>query len=487
MSVGVGLQNPNVQFFDNNGDPLANGTVDVYQPGTTTRRDTYSDSTLSTPNANPVELDAAGRATIYLDPGLSYKIVVKDSGGSTIYTQDNLAGSAQAGQSMNQAGTTWTGRVTADTTQTPSVGASVNGHTVNATLTKAGSGTHAAFFGLTIAPPTINGGGATVTLAATLVVNGAPTGGATNYALVVQGATATSIFQGAITIQTAVDTGITFSDSLVTGTVAATITAYVGARNADGGFVVRVTSDDPLFLGSNNVNWMAVRPAGAIEFIDADVAHGMTDQATTTAYGQIAIVDGTGGAMAVRGFGESTQALRLDGLCTTATAASGITTGTVGPIILASYLKSGTTAGSVGAGQVLVAIRDNATTRFVLDSDGDSHQDVGTAWTNFDTHDDIQALEALAFHVSRDEDPFKEPIRQYFAESLGAMLPRETLEAMRLISRPGEDGHVFMNMSKLAMLHTGAIRQIGRQMRQLAAENVALRGQVDRLQARLGA
>lgn len=70
--------NPKQQFSDANGVPLAGGFVDVYLAGTTTRTNSWQDRGQETLNTNPIELDAAGSCTIWLDPLVSYKIVVKD-------------------------------------------------------------------------------------------------------------------------------------------------------------------------------------------------------------------------------------------------------------------------------------------------------------------------------------------------------------------------------------------------------------------------
>lgn len=84
---------PIPQWFDNNGNPLARGTIDAYQTGTTTRQDTYADSSGVTTNYNPIELDANGRADIFLNASYNYDFVVKDSNGSTIQTLTNISGS----------------------------------------------------------------------------------------------------------------------------------------------------------------------------------------------------------------------------------------------------------------------------------------------------------------------------------------------------------------------------------------------------------
>lgn len=76
------------QYCDNNGDPLASGTIDTFLAGTSTPATTYQTSA-GTANTNPIVLDSAGRATIFLD-ALSYKFVIKNSAGTTIKTIDNV-------------------------------------------------------------------------------------------------------------------------------------------------------------------------------------------------------------------------------------------------------------------------------------------------------------------------------------------------------------------------------------------------------------
>ncbi len=76
-------------YFDANGDPLAGGKVYTYAAGTSTPLATYSDQAGTTPNANPVVLDARGEATIFWAPS-AYKVVLKDSADVTIWTQDDI-------------------------------------------------------------------------------------------------------------------------------------------------------------------------------------------------------------------------------------------------------------------------------------------------------------------------------------------------------------------------------------------------------------
>lgn len=80
--------------LDGSGNPLALGRVYTYAAGTTTPQATYTTQALSTQNANPVVLDSAGRASIWLDPDLTYRIVLKDSNDSTVYDVDNVSSGA---------------------------------------------------------------------------------------------------------------------------------------------------------------------------------------------------------------------------------------------------------------------------------------------------------------------------------------------------------------------------------------------------------
>ena len=71
---------PKIQFFDASGRPLAGGFVFTYSAGTTTPLATYTDSTGSTPNTNPVHLDSGGFANIWLLGAECYKLIVQKLG-----------------------------------------------------------------------------------------------------------------------------------------------------------------------------------------------------------------------------------------------------------------------------------------------------------------------------------------------------------------------------------------------------------------------
>lgn len=86
---------PEYQFFANNGAPLAGGKLCTYVANTTTPLATYTDSSALTANANPIILDANGRASIWVGTQL-YKFVLLSGGdgtcstGTTLWSQNNV-------------------------------------------------------------------------------------------------------------------------------------------------------------------------------------------------------------------------------------------------------------------------------------------------------------------------------------------------------------------------------------------------------------
>lgn len=83
------------EFMDNNGDPAASHLLYVYTAGTSTKATTYSDVGLTTPVANPLVLDSAGRPGAWFwVPGNSYKVVLAppndaDPPTAPIWTRDS--------------------------------------------------------------------------------------------------------------------------------------------------------------------------------------------------------------------------------------------------------------------------------------------------------------------------------------------------------------------------------------------------------------
>jgi hypothetical protein len=190
----------------------------------------------------------------------------------------------------------------------------------------------------------------------------------------------------------------------------------------------------------------------------SDIAHGMTDVANTDVYGTMRKYSAAAGGLMVTGYGEVTTGLTLGGAHVTDSTTK--TTAGTAAVMIDGRLKSGATYGALGANANILAVRSHTTTRFILDADGDSHQDVGTAWTNFDAFDDAALLTDLSMAVSRAGDPIKEGFGEFLKYN------QEALERLKLVTF-NDDGHHFVNMSKLAMLLTGAVRQQAQRIERL--------------------
>lgn len=81
---------PRQRFVDQNGDPLAAGKVYTYAAGTLNPAITYANKD-GTENSNPIILDAAGKADIWILDNISYKYVVKDLNDADIETIDDIS------------------------------------------------------------------------------------------------------------------------------------------------------------------------------------------------------------------------------------------------------------------------------------------------------------------------------------------------------------------------------------------------------------
>ncbi len=87
--------NAKQQFFDNNGRPLVGGKLFTYAAGTSSKRTTYGDSSLSLVNANPIILNFRGECDVWIPPNVAYKFVLSpptdtDPPTQSIWTVDQI-------------------------------------------------------------------------------------------------------------------------------------------------------------------------------------------------------------------------------------------------------------------------------------------------------------------------------------------------------------------------------------------------------------
>jgi len=148
---------PTAQFHGDNELPLALGKIYTYEPGTTTNKATYQDKDRTTAHANPIVLDAEGRAEIWWNG--TYDVIIKDASDNTIDSVDNYGANesssvSDSGKILNPSfeyGDTepddWT--LTADSGQSPLLESTDVNHGASAlkfTSTGSGGGTATSVF-----------------------------------------------------------------------------------------------------------------------------------------------------------------------------------------------------------------------------------------------------------------------------------------------------------------------------------------------------
>jgi len=167
------LTDPVKQFTDKAGKPYANGWLYSYLGGTVTPHPTYADSGLTQANENPLRLDAAGRATIYMDQ-VVYQFRLANDLNQTVWIRDNVPGSV------------WPGAIDATSVRNPAPNENSYGHRFQAQINRAPSGTHTLLAGTMFLGTVISGSGAAVTNSATVFIDGAPNGATQNFALLIK-------------------------------------------------------------------------------------------------------------------------------------------------------------------------------------------------------------------------------------------------------------------------------------------------------------
>lgn len=94
MSVlGTVMPSPVFYGWDANGDPLNGGLLYTYAAGTSTPATTYQNDALTVPNTNPVVLNSAGWAVVYL-AATTYKFVLTSATGTIMWTRDGVSSTA---------------------------------------------------------------------------------------------------------------------------------------------------------------------------------------------------------------------------------------------------------------------------------------------------------------------------------------------------------------------------------------------------------
>jgi hypothetical protein len=189
-----------------------------------------------------------------------------------------------------------------------------------------------------------------------------------------------------------------------------------------------------------------------------DVDHGMTTWATTDTFGRITKADfpGADGGINIDGWADAGGVgMIMSGIgvtdITTKTTSSG------GYVMLRGYKKNGTDIQSVGTSGNLVVIRNAATTRWIVDAEGDIFYGGSDDGSITDDYDDVALLTGFRALRAPDGSPvksvFERRFKRFVSDAEGVLVQQGVLTAPLseggLVSRSGLDGLMIDAMRQL--------------------------------------
>ena len=190
-----------------------------------------------------------------------------------------------------------------------------------------------------------------------------------------------------------------------------------------------------------------------VAFKSSDVAHGMTNTAETDTFGFAAKSSATDGGLLWAGLTDAGDgpALRLAGY-NGASLSTAKGTGARGAIALDAALKSGSSLTAVNSNGNLVVVRDNFTTRAIIDAEGELHLDATLTENAWDDHDDVALLNGLRSMVL----PRTHTAQQHLAQFVEYAKP---ILAETGVATFNEDS-TFIAMKGALWLTIDAVRQV---------------------------
>ena len=340
----------------------------------------------------------------------------------------------------------------------------------------------------------------TITSAATLYIEDAPTEATNDYALWVD--TGASRFDGIVLIGQGTDTGFaTGADNLIVGDGSnhEGMTIFTGNNSigsisfadaadpdgysgyiqyghgtqgeklhfgAGGGLEMTLTSAGILFLGGETANanmttGLTINQGGAgdeiLAFKSSDVSHSLTSETEADTFAMFKkLQDGTGG-LNINGFKESGEVDAAVVVTAMLSEAADTTNSTSGRAVIemdARINSSGSGAAVANDGNIFAVRNGGNTTRLLVEGNGDLHGS-DTSIASFDTYDDAQLIRALEQRRSTSEGS-KGFIKSKWDDFV--KYGKEELVRAGVISDPVE-GDPMLNISQLLRLHNGAIWQ----------------------------
>jgi len=240
----------------------------------------------------------------------------------------------------------------------------------------------------------------------------------------------------------------------------------------DGSERVNVDSNGTVFINetvnANMTTGLTINQGGAdnqiIALKSTDVDHGMTGVLETDSYGGFGKNGTTRGGLQITGISSTdattgNESIVLRAYTEDTALATAKSTSAGAALVMSSAISDGSTGRTTpGANENLVCIKGESTTQFIFDADGDSHQNVGTAWTNFDDKDDALLSRSLGIVMdtgSAIQTKWDDWGRDHKEDLIQAkIIPRLTNEEI-------ENGdRALVNTSQVMRLHNGAIWQL---------------------------
>jgi hypothetical protein len=191
------------------------------------------------------------------------------------------------------------------------------------------------------------------------------------------------------------------------------------------------------------------------EFQSSDIAHGITDIASTDTYAYMGKYAATVGGLDLAGLTETVVGVSIHGLVNTADTTSA--DNSAAAVHVESALRSGAGAGAFGATGNLFLVRNYQTSVFIVKGDGDVANSGGaTAMTTYDDYDDVKLLKSV-----------KAAMAPNYKATLGEWVNEHTdvLERTGVITRAGESW--FISQRGWRGLLIDAIAQLSRRIESL--------------------
>jgi hypothetical protein len=197
----------------------------------------------------------------------------------------------------------------------------------------------------------------------------------------------------------------------------------------------------------------------------SDVAHGVTTVAETDTYGAFLKVGGAGGGLQVLGISEGLVATHIRSICTTDD--TGKAASSNASIEINTQKKDGTGVAAMGSNANILAIRNNGSSRFLFDAEGDFYADASINADYYDDYNDPVLVRDLDLAITQRFDGWI----QY---------NRSDVERAKLVHFDEQD-KPFVNWTRVWKLHNGAIWQLYEKMERLEEENKSLKESLSKM------